>query len=87
MTQTDHVHLRRHQKQQDGELVASGLPMVGSTGVVEALADALINELLSEQAQGEPPAGVLHSCRNNDSEEVLLLLVCRPGKDVRLHRR
>ena len=37
---------------QDGELVASGLPMAGSVEVVEDVADIIVEELLEEHAQG-----------------------------------
>ena len=47
-----HPHLCafRYQKQVDGDLVASGLPVVGATGVVEDLAEVIIDELMGEHA-------------------------------------
>lgn len=38
---------------QDGELVSSGLSLVGNTEVVEDVADALIEEILYEHALGK----------------------------------
>ena len=42
-----------YQAVQEGELVSLGLPLVGTTEVVEDVADMLIEELLLEHAHGE----------------------------------
>jgi len=44
------VCFTRHQRLNDGELVASGLPLFGATEVVEDVADLIIEEMLAEHA-------------------------------------